>query len=98
MQSKAPSVTGDAKRWQKTKATSGFAIQCQAQGHPVPTFRYSFSLSLSLSCTNIFAAEPLGAKGPKFSSDDRVHSFVRAAGGSSTLLCPAQGFPVPSSR
>lgn len=40
MQSKAPSVTGDAKRWQKTRATSGFAIQCQAQGHPVPMFRY----------------------------------------------------------
>ncbi|CAD1475936.1 unnamed protein product, partial [Heterotrigona itama] len=40
----------------------------------------------------------MGAKGPKFSSDDRVNSFVRAAGSSSTLLCPAQGFPVPSFR
>nr|XP_034174402.1 Down syndrome cell adhesion molecule-like protein Dscam2 isoform X21 [Osmia lignaria] len=38
--SKAPSVVGDAKRWQKTKTSSGFAVQCQAQGHPVPVFRW----------------------------------------------------------
>lgn len=94
MQSKAPSVTGDAKRWQKTRAAAGFAIQCQAQGHPVPMFRYY----IVFDATSANVAEPLGAKGPKFSSDDRVNSFVRAAGGSSTLLCPAQGFPVPSFR
>ncbi|GAB1868744.1 Down syndrome cell adhesion molecule-like protein Dscam2 isoform X2 [Camponotus japonicus] len=40
----------------------------------------------------------MGAKGPKFSSDDRVHSFIRAAGNTSNLQCPAQGFPVPSFR
>ncbi|XP_050461766.1 cell adhesion molecule Dscam2 isoform X10 [Cataglyphis hispanica] len=38
--SKAPSVTGDAKRWLQTKSTIGFAMQCQAQGHPVPSFRW----------------------------------------------------------
>ncbi|XP_076672537.1 Down syndrome cell adhesion molecule 1 isoform X40 [Andrena cerasifolii] len=38
--SKAPSISGDAKRWQKTKTTMGFAVQCQAQGHPVPAFRW----------------------------------------------------------
>ncbi|XP_032672567.1 Down syndrome cell adhesion molecule-like protein Dscam2 isoform X19 [Odontomachus brunneus] len=38
--SKAPSVTGDAKRWLQTKSTVGFAMQCQAQGHPVPAFRW----------------------------------------------------------
>ncbi|XP_029175721.1 Down syndrome cell adhesion molecule-like protein Dscam2 isoform X7 [Nylanderia fulva] len=38
--SKAPSVTGDAKRWLQTKSTTGFAMQCQAQGHPVPSFRW----------------------------------------------------------
>ncbi|XP_076390035.1 Down syndrome cell adhesion molecule 1 isoform X12 [Megachile rotundata] len=38
--SKAPSVVGDAKRWQKTKTSSGFTLQCQAQGHPVPVFRW----------------------------------------------------------
>ncbi|XP_076173903.1 Down syndrome cell adhesion molecule 1 isoform X40 [Ptiloglossa arizonensis] len=38
--SKAPSVSGDAKRWQKTKTSMGFAVQCQAQGHPVPAFRW----------------------------------------------------------
>lgn len=40
----------------------------------------------------------MGAKAPKFSSDDRVHSFIRAKGSTSTLFCPAQGFPVPSFR
>ncbi|XP_061930172.1 cell adhesion molecule Dscam2 isoform X23 [Apis cerana] len=53
---------------------------------------------LSATKGRLVITEPLGAKGPKFSSDDRVNSFVRAAGGSSTLLCPAQGFPVPSFR
>nr|XP_031842404.1 Down syndrome cell adhesion molecule-like protein Dscam2 isoform X28 [Nomia melanderi] len=38
--SKAPSISGDAKRWQKTKTSMGFAVQCQAQGHPVPAFRW----------------------------------------------------------
>nr|XP_033326668.1 Down syndrome cell adhesion molecule-like protein Dscam2 isoform X36 [Megalopta genalis] len=38
--SKAPSISGDAKRWQTTKNSMGFAIQCQAQGHPVPAFRW----------------------------------------------------------
>ncbi|XP_067215052.1 cell adhesion molecule Dscam1 isoform X3 [Linepithema humile] len=38
--SKAPSVTGDAKRWLQTKSTTGFAMQCQAQSHPVPAFRW----------------------------------------------------------
>ncbi|XP_076297132.1 Down syndrome cell adhesion molecule 1 isoform X49 [Lasioglossum baleicum] len=37
---KAPSISGDAKRWQTTKNSMGFAIQCQAQGHPVPVFRW----------------------------------------------------------
>ncbi|XP_026825586.1 Down syndrome cell adhesion molecule-like protein Dscam2 isoform X30 [Ooceraea biroi] len=40
----------------------------------------------------------MGAKGPKFSSDDRANSFIRAAGSTSSLHCPAQGFPVPSFR
>ncbi|XP_071627837.1 Down syndrome cell adhesion molecule 1 isoform X8 [Temnothorax longispinosus] len=53
---------------------------------------------LSATKGRLVITEPMGAKGPKFSSDDRVNSFIRAAGSASSLHCPAQGFPVPSFR
>ncbi|XP_014598819.1 PREDICTED: Down syndrome cell adhesion molecule-like protein Dscam2 isoform X33 [Polistes canadensis] len=53
---------------------------------------------LSATKGRLVITEPVGAKAPKFSSDDRVHSFIRAKGSTSTLFCPAQGFPVPSFR
>lgn len=46
----------------------------------------------------VVLSEPMGAKGPKFSSDDRVNSFIRAAGSAYSLHCPAQGYPVPLFR
>lgn len=42
--------------------------------------------------------EPVGVKGPKFSTDNRVNSFIREATVTVTLGCPAQGYPVPSYR
>lgn len=42
--------------------------------------------------------EPVGVKAPKFSTDDRVNSFLRSMRESITLRCPAQGYPVPSFR
>lgn len=59
------------------------------------SFLYQRSIHIG---TILVLSEPMGAKGPKFSSDDRVHSFIRAAGSASSLQCPAQGFPVPSFR
>ncbi|XP_035731505.1 Down syndrome cell adhesion molecule-like protein Dscam2 isoform X32 [Vespa mandarinia] len=53
---------------------------------------------LSATKGRLVITEPVGAKAPKFSSDDRVHSFIRAKGSTSNLFCPAQGFPVPSFR
>ncbi|XP_015172326.1 PREDICTED: Down syndrome cell adhesion molecule-like protein Dscam2 isoform X44 [Polistes dominula] len=53
---------------------------------------------LSATKGRLVITEPVGAKAPKFSSDDRVNSFIRAKGSTSTLFCPAQGFPVPSFR
>lgn len=37
--SKAPSVAGDAKRWLVARESTQSVIPCQAQGHPVPSFR-----------------------------------------------------------
>lgn len=42
--------------------------------------------------------EPIGAKSPMFSTDDKSSSFFRSEGQGLALLCPAQGFPVPMFR
>ena len=43
--------------------------------------------------------EPMGAKGPTFSSGNMRGSwFVRSAGEGFALLCQAQSFPVPAFR
>ncbi|KAG5326420.1 DSCL protein, partial [Pseudoatta argentina] len=42
--------------------------------------------------------EPVATKKPKFSSDAKFAGYERVQGDDLTLLCPAQGFPVPSYR
>lgn len=42
--------------------------------------------------------EPVGAKGPAFSTDNKSGLFFRTISQSFALLCPAQGFPVPMFR
>lgn len=42
--------------------------------------------------------EPVGVEAPKFSTDDRVNSFLRNVEEPITLRCPAQGYPVPLFR
>ena len=43
--------------------------------------------------------EPIGGAGPKFSSDSKsLGTFEKNLSGALSLLCPAQGFPLPSFR
>lgn len=42
--------------------------------------------------------EPVGSKGPKFSTDLKLIMFDRFVGQGLGLFCQAQGFPVPSFR
>ncbi|XP_043478443.1 Down syndrome cell adhesion molecule-like protein Dscam2 isoform X34 [Leptopilina heterotoma] len=53
---------------------------------------------LSATKGRLVITEPVGVKAPKFSTDDRVNSFLRSMRESITLRCPAQGYPVPSFR
>lgn len=43
-------------------------------------------------------AEPVGSVRPKFPTMDNSRGFVSTVEHALTLLCPAQGFPVPSHR
>lgn len=45
-----------------------------------------------------FLPEPVGAKAPAFSTDNKSGLFFRTISQSFALLCPAQGFPVPMFR
>lgn len=47
---------------------------------------------------SIIQLEPVATKKPKFSSDAKFTGYERVRGDDLTLLCPAQGFPVPSYR
>lgn len=40
-----------------------------------------------------FSIEPVGAAGPRFSTESHLQAFVKEAGTSFSLLCPAQSFP-----
>lgn len=56
-----------------------------------------FILSFSLSMFS-FCLEPVGVKAPIFSTDNMNFAFIRSEGQSITLLCQAQGLPVPLFR
>ncbi|KAH0947635.1 hypothetical protein HN011_008034 [Eciton burchellii] len=43
-------------------------------------------------------SEPVGSVRPKFPTMDNSRGFISNEGDALTLLCPAQGFPVPSHR
>lgn len=46
----------------------------------------------------VCSLEPVGVKGPVFSTDNLINAFIRNAGQSFALLCQAQGLPVPRFR
>lgn len=50
------------------------------------------------STLGLLLVEPVGSVRPKFPTMDNSRGFVSNEGDALTLLCPAQGFPVPSHR
>lgn len=77
-----------------------------AEESDVCFFRVEVSLSLFLvqgvsELTQFlvsFLSEPVGSSGPKFPTVDKSRGFEAKVNESFTLLCPAQGFPVPAFR
>ncbi|XP_039283578.1 Down syndrome cell adhesion molecule-like protein Dscam2 isoform X43 [Nilaparvata lugens] len=53
---------------------------------------------LSATKGRLVITEPVGATGPKFSSIEKGKIFLAKNRASFTMLCPAQGFPVPAFR
>lgn len=50
-------------------------------------------------CVNKYPVlEPVSGAAPKLTSGDKLISVESYSGASTTLLCPAQGYPVPSYR
>lgn len=60
------------------------------------SLRLFFSFSLHLGSHNVI--EPVGSVRPKFPSISNINGLVIHTNGTLPLLCPAQGFPVPSHR
>ena len=66
------------------------SLSCPAQGSPVPAYRLvAFSSSFS---------EPIGGSAPKFTIDSKLSLVERKFAQPLTLVCPAQGSPVPGYR
>ena len=42
--------------------------------------------------------EPVGSALPKFSSKDKINAFIAEKSTTVSLMCPAQGHPLPSFR
>ncbi|XP_029035511.1 Down syndrome cell adhesion molecule-like protein Dscam2 isoform X17 [Osmia bicornis bicornis] len=53
---------------------------------------------LSATKGRLVITEPVGSVRPKIPSTDDIRGFRTTINGSQALLCPAQGFPVPSNR
>nr|XP_040238703.1 Down syndrome cell adhesion molecule-like protein Dscam2 isoform X33 [Anopheles coluzzii] len=53
---------------------------------------------LSATKGRLVITEPIGSKAPTFPSDSGTSSFKKPANSTITLLCQAQGFPVPITR
>ncbi len=68
--------------------SSGFA-------HPFFQVRCTRTRAIYISP---FSAEPIGGAKPKFSQDSKSNTFVRESGSMLSLMCPAQGSPIPSFR
>ena len=66
------------------------SLSCPAQGSPVPAYRL-VPLSFPFS-------EPIGGSAPKFTLDSKLSLVERKFAQPLTLVCPAQGSPVPGYR
>lgn len=56
------------------------------------------SLVIYIYIYSFVAVEPVASTRPKFPSLADLQAFKMALGGAMTLLCPGQGYPVPSYR
>lgn len=66
-------------------------LLCPAQAYPVPSIRYS-------SLFFFHVLEPMSTAIPKVSSKSKYDVLEYPKTVSLALICPAQGFPVPSYR
>ena len=66
------------------------SLSCPAQGSPVPAYRF-VALRFPFS-------EPIGGSAPKFTIDSKLSLVERKFSQPLTLVCPAQGSPVPGYR
>nr|XP_037870629.1 Down syndrome cell adhesion molecule-like protein Dscam2 isoform X42 [Bombyx mori] len=53
---------------------------------------------LSATKGRLVITEPIGSKSPAFSTDNKFSWYLRGVGQSLSIMCPAQGFPVPLFR
>ncbi|KAI4500659.1 hypothetical protein M0802_004251 [Mischocyttarus mexicanus] len=53
---------------------------------------------LSATKGRLVITEPVGSVRPKFPSMDNINGLTASSSDNIPLLCPAQGFPVPSHR
>ncbi|ROT84147.1 down syndrome cell adhesion molecule [Penaeus vannamei] len=102
--SQAPKASGARGDILTKERRSAFAITCKVQAFPLPEFRnqsiynqISRFDSLNATPWHSLALDPLSSESPKVSGEQGV-AMVRQEGAGFSMLCPAQGFPVPSFR
>ncbi|KAK4311634.1 hypothetical protein Pmani_016873 [Petrolisthes manimaculis] len=87
----------------RQRVGSTFPLHCQAQAHPVPSFREDVLAPPSLYTVRLRhtlhpPSEPVGLSGPKFPSTDTSRSQSKRAATTITLTCQAQAHPPPQFR
>ena len=71
---------------------------CQS-GSVISAFRFhDIILAVVISLIIVAYSEPIGSSKPKFSEDINSKGITREQSKETTLVCPAQSFPLPSFR
>lgn len=83
-------------------SSSALCLFCAAQGYPVPITRSDLKEGTLSRFFCFFSphtfSEPVGGARPRFSTDSKGTVLERISGIALTMLCPGQGFPVPTFR
>ena len=94
--SSKPKFSEDVNSKSITRAVlSQLTLLCPAQGFPLPAFRLDWSLCV---ISFLIFVEPIGSAKPKFPEDISFKGITRVQNNEVTLLCPAQGYPIPAFR
>ena len=73
-------------------------MSCSGLSCPRIQVKRSFQANRLKRCEILYFVEPIGSALPKFASKDKINAFSAGTLSTLSLMCPAQGYPLPAFR